>query len=83
MTKKPRKTVRGQSAHKENIIQRAAEQVEERLIEGAEMATETTSAETNVALAALRAITGGGNHQTQAEAEGDDGKQEGPRPENR
>ena len=83
MAKKVKKSASGQSAHKENIIQRAAEQVEERLIEGAEMATETTSAETNAALAALRAITGAGNQQTQAEAKADDGKHQAPRPENR
>jgi hypothetical protein len=82
MAKKVKKSASGQSAHKENIIQRAAEQVEERLIEGAEMATETTSAETNAALAALRAITGAGKDDTQAEAESDEGKREGPRPEN-
>jgi hypothetical protein len=83
MAKKVKKSASSQAAHKENILQRAAEQVEERLIEGAELATETTSAETNVALAALRAITGAGNEQTQAEAEADDGKHQAPRPENR
>jgi hypothetical protein len=44
--------------HHENVIQRVAEEVEARFFEGAEMATETSSAETNVALAALAAIEG-------------------------
>lgn len=44
--------------HRENVIQRFAEEVEARFLEGAEMATETTSAETNIALAALGAIEG-------------------------
>ena len=48
-SKKPRR---------ENVIQRVAEEIEARFLEGAEMATETTSAETNVALAALAAIEG-------------------------
>jgi hypothetical protein len=45
-------------AHHENVVQRVAEEIESRLLEGAEMATETSSAETNVALAALAAIEG-------------------------
>jgi len=40
------------------FIERIAEEVESRFFEGAEMATETTSAETNAALAALAAIEG-------------------------
>jgi hypothetical protein len=44
--------------HRENIIQRIGEEIEARFFEGAELATETTSAETNVALAALGAIEG-------------------------
>jgi hypothetical protein len=43
---------------KENPIKRVAEEVESHLLEGAELATSTTSAETNVALAALGAIEG-------------------------
>ena len=42
----------------EGLIERIAEEVESRFLEGAEMATETTSAETNAALAALAAIEG-------------------------
>jgi hypothetical protein len=63
MAKKPApKTSKSAPASKkprrENVIQRVAEEVEARFFEGAEMATETTSAETNVALAALAAIEG-------------------------
>jgi hypothetical protein len=43
---------------RENIIERVAEELESRFFEGAELATETTSAETNIALAALGAIEG-------------------------
>jgi len=43
---------------REGFIERIAEEVESRFLEGAEMATETTSAETNAALAALAAIEG-------------------------
>ena len=42
----------------EGFLGRFAEDVESRFLEGAEMATETTSAETNAALAALAAIEG-------------------------
>ena len=42
----------------EGFLGRFAEEVESRFLEGAEMATETTSAETNAALAALAAIEG-------------------------
>ena len=63
MAKKPApKTSKSPAASKkprrENLIQRVAEEIEARFLEGAEMATETTSAETNVALAALAAIEG-------------------------
>ncbi len=44
--------------HRENLIERLAEEIEARFFEGAEQATDTTSAETNVALAALAAIEG-------------------------
>jgi hypothetical protein len=43
---------------RENIIERVAEELESRFFEGAELATGTTSAETNIALAALGAIEG-------------------------
>jgi hypothetical protein len=43
---------------RENPIKRAAEEVEERFFEGAELATATTSPETNIVLAAEAAIVG-------------------------
>jgi acyl-CoA reductase-like NAD-dependent aldehyde dehydrogenase len=64
MAKKPAakkpgpKADQSQPRRRENIVQRVAEEVEARFLEGAEMATETTSAETNIALAALAAIEG-------------------------
>jgi hypothetical protein len=58
MAKKPAKKPGAKSPHRENLIERAGEALEARFFEGAEMATETTSAETNVALAALAAIEG-------------------------
>jgi hypothetical protein len=54
----PKKSKKPTVKRRENAIQRAAEEVEARFLEGAEMATETTSAETNVALAAWTAIRG-------------------------
>ena len=48
--------------HHANPIERLAETVEAHLIEGAELATATTSAETNVLLAALGVIEG--SHQS-------------------
>jgi hypothetical protein len=62
MAKKPvpktSKSTASKKPRRENVLQRVAEEVEARFFEGAEMATETTSAETNVALAALAAIEG-------------------------
>jgi hypothetical protein len=43
---------------RENAIQRVGEALEARFFEGAELATQTSSAETNVVLAALGAIEG-------------------------
>jgi hypothetical protein len=57
----PKKTATASTAkppHKESPIQHLEQVLESRFFEGAEMATETTSAETNVALAALAAIEG-------------------------
>lgn len=54
----PKPDAKSKGEHKENVIERIAEEVESHLIEGAELATSTTSAETNVALAALGAIEG-------------------------
>jgi len=45
-------------AKRENVIERVAEELEARFFEGAELATETSSSETNIALAALGAIEG-------------------------
>ena len=53
MAKKPKKKSAPKAPHRENLIERVGEELEARFFEGAEMATETTSAETNVALAAL------------------------------
>src|SRR5437867_3704454 len=52
------KLEKSKPSHRQNIVERIAEEVESRFFEGAEMATETTSAETNAALAALAAIEG-------------------------
>ena len=41
-----------------NVIERVGEELEARFFESAELATETTSAESNIALAALGAIEG-------------------------
>ena len=58
MAKTPAKKTAAKPPHRENLIERVAEEIEARFFEGAEMATETTSAETNIALAALAAIEG-------------------------
>jgi len=54
----PKKTAPKRPRHRENVIERIGEELEARFFEGAELATETSSAETNVALAALGAIEG-------------------------
>jgi hypothetical protein len=67
--------------HKQNPIERIAEEVEAHLIEGAELATSTTSAETNVVLAALGAIEGPqAEDQPKAEKKSDAGKKRKARP---
>ena len=68
------KTARSKTKHHENIIERVADAIEERFLEGAEMATETTSSETNVALAALAAIEGPRDTKPKAQAKPADGK---------
>jgi hypothetical protein len=60
--------------HHENIIERIGDVIEERFLEGAEMATETTSSETNVALAALAAIEGPRDTEPKARAKPADDK---------
>lgn len=55
MDKKPEET---KPEHHETIIERIEDELESRFIAAAEVATGTTSAETNLATAALRAIEG-------------------------
>ena len=62
------KKVKAAGPRRENPIKRAAEQVEERFFEGAELATATTSPETNIVLAAEAAIVG--NRQAKAKGKG-------------
>ena len=63
---------------RENIIQRAAEELEARFFEGAEQATDTTSAETNAVLAVLAAIEGPHESKPKAEGKPRDGKRKNP-----
>lgn len=58
----------------ENVIQRAADEIEARFLEGAEQATDTTSSETNVVLAAIGAIEGPREAKPKAKARGSNGK---------
>ena len=69
--------------HKENAIERFAERVEARFFEGAEMATETTSAETNIALAALAAIEGPREPKPASKGKAANAKRKSPRPKKR
>ena len=69
----------GGSKHHENPIQRVAEELEARFFEGAELATETSSAETNVALAALGAIEGPRDVKQPAKAKATHAKRKRPR----
>jgi len=83
MAKKPAKKTAAKPPHKENVIQRAAEELEARFLEGAEMATETTSAETNVALAALAAIEGPREPKPASKGKPANAKSKSPRPKKR
>ncbi len=83
MAKKPAKKTTPKPPHKENLIQRVAEAAEARFFEGAEMATETTSAETNVALAALAAIEGPREPKPTVKGEPANAKSKSPRPKKR
>lgn len=78
MAQKPKKPAASKTKikpqHHENAIRRFGEEVEEHLIEGAEMATSTTSSETNVVLAALGAIEGPRVPKEKAEKKRSDGK---------
>ena len=83
MAKKPAKKTTAKSPHRENLIERIAEEVEARFFEGAEMATETTSAETNIALAALAAIEGPREPKPTAKGKPANAKRKSPRPKKR
>src|SRR5256714_4944573 len=72
--KKPSKPAAATGRKSENVIERVAEELEARFFEGAELATRTTSAETNIALAALGAIEGPHDVEPQAEAKAAHGK---------
>jgi hypothetical protein len=69
--------------HHENVIERVAEELEARFFEGAELATETSSAETNVVLAALGAIEGPRDVKQPASPKATHGKRKSPRPKKR
>ncbi len=68
---------------RENVIERVAEALEARFFEGAELATETSSAETNIALAALGAIEGPRDVKQPATQKAPHGKRKSPRPKKR
>jgi hypothetical protein len=68
---------------RQNVIERVAEELEARFFEGAELATETSSAETNVALAALGAIEGPQDVRQPARAKATHGKRKSSRPKKR
>ena len=69
--------------HHENAIQRIGEELEARFFEGAELATETSSSETNIALAALGAIEGPRDVKQPATPKATHGKRKSPRPKKR
>jgi hypothetical protein len=69
--------------HRENAIERFAERLEARFFEGAELATETSSAETNVALAALGAIEGPRDVKQPAKQKASNARRKSPRPKKR
>jgi hypothetical protein len=83
MAKKPAKKAVAKAPHKENLIERVGEELEARFFEGAEMATETTSAETNIALAALAAIEGPRDPKPTPEGKPANAKRKSPRPKKR
>ena len=84
-SKSPSPSGRGQGGgakkpHHENAIQRIGEEIEARFFEGAELATETSSAETNIALAALGAIEGPRDSKPPASPKATNAKRKRPRP---
>jgi hypothetical protein len=88
MAKKPAKKVAAKSPstakppHKESPLHHLEQIIESRFFEGAEMATETTSAETNVALAALAATEGPREPKT-PKGKAANAKRKSPRPKKR
>jgi acyl-CoA reductase-like NAD-dependent aldehyde dehydrogenase len=79
----PKKVAPKKPPHRANLIERVAERLEERFFEGAELATETSSAETNVALAALGAIEGPRKVKQPARPKATNAKRKSPRPKKR
>jgi hypothetical protein len=79
----PKTRKAAKSPHKENPIEHLEQVIESRFFEGAEMATETTSAETNVALAALAAIEGPREPKPTSKGKSAHGKRKSPRPKKR
>jgi hypothetical protein len=65
---------------RENVIEHLGQEIEARFLEGAEMATETTSAETNVVLAALGAIEGPHDAEAKPKTKAAHAKRKTPRP---
>ena len=80
---KPPKGASAGLSKRENVIERVVEEIESRFLEGAEMATETTSAETNVALAALGAIEGPRDVKPPVRSKAAHGKRKSARPKSR
>jgi hypothetical protein len=74
VTKKPPKSASTTRGKHENVFEHVAQELEARFLEGAEMATETTSAETNIALAALGAIEGPRDVEPKAKTKASHGK---------
>ena len=77
------KTVPPKKPKRENLIERVAEELEARFFEGAELATETSSAETNIALAALGAIEGPRDVKQPGTPKAPHGKRKSSRPKKR
>lgn len=73
-TSKQRRHEAAAKPKRENVIQRTVEEIEARFLEGAEQATDTTSPETNVVLAAIGAIEGPREAKPKAKARGSNGK---------
>jgi hypothetical protein len=76
--KKTTTTSQAKPPHKENPIEHLEQVIEARFFEGAEQATDTTSAETNAVLAALAAIEGPHDSKSKAEGKPRDAKRKSP-----